>query len=173
MHANQTLQARSANQPVAARPKSALQACDDHSRAVAHLARMQRMADAGATDVAQLYAKKTVSGQDGFFVPAMKSAIHCHVGKKMRQPHLKIRGDKYYFCRDWDADRIRVAYQALIGDPGNAALAGYEDCREYLCEVLGIAYEAPEGMDAGAGAGAAAAGGGSKKKGKSGGKKKK
>ena len=174
MHTNQSLKARSADQPVAAQPRSALQTRADHSPAVAHLARMQRMADAGAMDAAQLYGNENVKGQDGLFVPAMKSAIHCHVGNNMRNPHLKIRSAVYSFGNPQQVSRIQAAYDALIGDPENAALAGYEDCREYLCEQLGIEYEAPEETDAGAGA-AAVGGGGKKKgkKGKSGGKKKK
>ena len=175
MHANQRLAAPSANQPVAApAPKARYRPAPITAPAVAHLARLQRMADAGAADVAQLYEKETVKGQDGFFVPRMKAAIHCHVGNKMRNPHLKIQGDVYSFGNPQQDSRIKDAYDALVGDPRNAALAGYEDCREYLCELLGIEYKAPQAADAGARA--AAAGGGSGagggKKGKSRGKKK-
>lgn len=171
MHTNQSLQARSADQPLAAQPKSALQTRADRSPAVAHLARMQRMADAGATDTAQLY-EKTGTKKEAF-IPSKTAKIHCHIGTDMREPHLKINGSAYSFGKDWKEARIQEAYDALVTDPENVALGGYEDCREYLCELLGITYKAPEATDAGAGA-AAAGGGGNKstKKGKSGGRKK-
>ncbi|ABG31866.1 hypothetical protein CEP88_01450 [Roseobacter denitrificans] len=169
MHANRSPKPRSTGRSLRTNPKSPLQKRADHSPVVAHLARIQQMALAGATDVAQLYATETVKGQDGFFVPRMKAAIHCHVGNKMRNPHIKIRGDVYNFGNPQKESRIQDAYEALVGDQRNAALEGYEDCREYLCELLDIKYEPHETADAGAGA--AAAGGGSKSKG--GGKKRK
>lgn len=117
-------------------PRSALQRKADQSKAVAHLAGLQRAASAMQVSAAlQLYATAKQKGQDGHFIPKMTAAIHCHVGRKMRQPHLKIRGEKYNFGPDYDDAKMQTAYDALTGDAANAALEGYADCVEYLEEM--------------------------------------
>lgn len=121
--------------PRAAAPVSPLQRRADRSAYVRQLTALQDAAThSGGAQVLQLYSKETLKGQDGHFVPKMTAAIHCHVGKKMRSPHLKIGGLRFNFGSEYELSRMQAAYNALVGDPSNAALEGYADCVEYLEE---------------------------------------
>lgn len=84
-------------------------------------------------NLVQLYRTKTQKGQDGEFIPAYDAAIHCHIGRKMRSPHLKIKNERYNFGVDYNQRLMQTAYEALIRG-GNENLEGYSDCKEYLEE---------------------------------------
>lgn len=113
--------------------ESPLQRMADGSAPVLQLMRLQAAANhAPATEVLQRYRTSTQSGQDGQFVPSYDAAIHCHIGNRMRSPHLKIRGARYNFGNPTRTNRIQAAYDALVSDSTHQTLEGYADCVEYL-----------------------------------------
>jgi hypothetical protein len=129
-----------------------LQEMANNSPQVSQLRAFQKMLNPqndgalNSTHAIQLYRTSRQAGQDGQFIPAFDSAIHCHIGGRMRNPHLKISGDRrspYNFGNPHDSDRMQAAYNALVSG-GNERLAGYADCVEYLEEQGCVAADVDE-----------------------------